>query len=55
MTQRNPEFGRPEELVPVARALGLAEDAIRSTALPVQQVSCGVPVMIVPVATTRRY
>jgi len=36
---------------PVAAALGLAEDAIRSTGLPVQQVSCGVPVMIVPVAT----
>jgi len=52
MTQRNPEFGPPEEEVgPVAAALGLTEDAIRSTGLPVQQVSCGVPVMIVPVAT----
>jgi len=35
----------------VAAALGLAEEAIRSTGLPVQRVSCGVPVMIVPVAT----
>jgi trans-2,3-dihydro-3-hydroxyanthranilate isomerase len=51
MTQRNPEFGAPEAPAPVARALGLAEDAIRSTGLPIQQVSCGVPVLIVPVAT----
>jgi trans-2,3-dihydro-3-hydroxyanthranilate isomerase len=51
MTQRNPEFGRMEEIEPVARALGIADSAIRSTGLPVQQVSCGVPVVIVPVAT----
>jgi trans-2,3-dihydro-3-hydroxyanthranilate isomerase len=51
MTQRNPEFGRVEEVSPVARALGLSEDAIRSTGLPIQEVSCGVPVIIVPIAT----
>ncbi len=51
MTQRNPEFGQPGEIAPVARALGIAESAIRSTGLPVQQVSCGVPVIIVPVTT----
>jgi trans-2,3-dihydro-3-hydroxyanthranilate isomerase len=51
MTQRNPEFGPLEEIAPVAQALGLADDAIRSTGLPVQQVSCGVPVLIVPVTT----
>jgi trans-2,3-dihydro-3-hydroxyanthranilate isomerase len=51
MTQKNPEFGPPHELVPVAQALGLREEAIRSTGLPVQQVSCGVPVLILPVAT----
>jgi trans-2,3-dihydro-3-hydroxyanthranilate isomerase len=51
MTQLNPEFGAAEEIGPVARAIGIPEDAIRSTGLPVQQVSCGVPVLIVPVAT----
>ena len=51
MTQKNPEFGPPHEILPVAQALGLPEEVIRSTGLPVQQVSCGVPVLIVPVAT----
>ena len=51
MTQRNPEFGPPEEIAPVARALGLADKVIGGNGLPVQQVSCGVPVLIVPVAT----
>jgi trans-2,3-dihydro-3-hydroxyanthranilate isomerase len=51
MTQRNPEFGEAEEPAPVAGALGLPEAAIRSTGLPVQRVSCGVPFVIVPIAT----
>jgi trans-2,3-dihydro-3-hydroxyanthranilate isomerase len=51
MTQRNPEFGEPEEAAPVADAIGLPEPAIRSTGLPVQRVSCGVPFVIVPIAT----
>src|SRR5712692_200269 len=51
MTQRNPEFGEPEEAVPIADAIGLPEPAIRSTGLPVQRVSCGVPFVIVPIAT----
>jgi trans-2,3-dihydro-3-hydroxyanthranilate isomerase len=51
MTQKNPDFGPAQDIAPVAQALGLPEAAIRSTSLPVQQVSCGVPVLIVPVAT----
>jgi trans-2,3-dihydro-3-hydroxyanthranilate isomerase len=52
MTQRNPEFGPVfTDIARVARALGLNEDDIRSTGLPVQQVSCGTPFVIVPVQT----
>jgi trans-2,3-dihydro-3-hydroxyanthranilate isomerase len=51
MTQRNPEFGEAEEVAPVAGAIGLPETVIRSTGLPVQRVSCGVPFVIVPIAT----
>jgi trans-2,3-dihydro-3-hydroxyanthranilate isomerase len=51
MTQKNPDFGPAQDIAPVAQALGLPEEAIRSTRLPVQEVSCGVPVVIVPVAT----
>src|SRR4051812_21668220 len=52
MTQRNPEFSRPlADLGPVAQALGIGEEPIRETGLPVQKVSCGVPFLIVPVAT----
>ena len=51
MTQRVPEFGDPQEAEPVARAAGLPVQAIRSTGLPVQRVSCGVPFVIVPVAS----
>ena len=52
MTQRNPEFGPEFADIPrVAAALGLKEEDIRSTGLPVQQVSCGVPFVLVPVAS----
>ena len=51
MTQRTPAFGEPEDVAAVAEAIGVPEDAIRSTGLPVRQVSCGVPFVIVPVAT----
>jgi trans-2,3-dihydro-3-hydroxyanthranilate isomerase len=51
MTQRNPEFGVPQAILPIAAALGIPEQAVRSTGFPVQQVSCGMPVLIVPVAT----
>jgi trans-2,3-dihydro-3-hydroxyanthranilate isomerase len=50
MTQRHPEFGRVfEDVATVAASLGLAEADIRDTGLPVQQVSCGVPFVFVPV------
>lgn len=52
MTQRNPEFGQTfDDPARVAAALGVHEDDIRATGLPVQQVSCGMPFVFVPVAT----
>lgn len=51
MTQRLPEFGPVFDAAEVAPALGLPERAIRATNLPIQQVSCGVPFVMVPVAT----
>jgi trans-2,3-dihydro-3-hydroxyanthranilate isomerase len=52
MTQRPPQFGRTfDDIQRIAAALGLAEADIRATGLPVQQVSCGVPYVLVPIAT----
>jgi len=52
MTQRNPEFGPiVEDAAHVAAALGLQERDVRATGLPVQQVSCGMPFVFVPLAT----
>jgi trans-2,3-dihydro-3-hydroxyanthranilate isomerase len=52
MTQRNPEFGpRFDDVGRIATALGLEEEDVRATGLPVQQVSCGMPFVFVPVAT----
>jgi trans-2,3-dihydro-3-hydroxyanthranilate isomerase len=52
MTQRPPQFGRTfDDIQRIAAALGLAEIDIRATGLPVQQVSCGVPYVLVPIAT----
>lgn len=52
MTQRAPEFGPVfDDAKRVAAALGLREDDVRATGLPVQQVSCGVPFVFVPLAT----
>lgn len=52
MTQLNPTFG---EAIPdkpgAASLLGLSDAAVAGTALPVQQVSCGVPFLFVPLAT----
>ena len=50
MTQRLPEFGPVFEPV-VAPAIGVEEQAIAATGLPIQQVSCGVPFVIVPIDT----
>jgi trans-2,3-dihydro-3-hydroxyanthranilate isomerase len=52
MTQRTPAFGPPiGHLADVAAAIGLAEEEIRSTGLPVQEVSCGAPFLLVPIRT----
>lgn len=48
MTQRNPEFGPPVEARDqVAAALGLTAEDL-APGLPIQQVSCGVPFLLVP-------
>jgi trans-2,3-dihydro-3-hydroxyanthranilate isomerase len=52
MDQRPPEFGGTiADTAAVARALGIQESDITQTHLPVQQVSCGAPFVMVPVAT----
>jgi len=52
MTQRNPEFGPTiDDPARVAAALCLREDDVRATGLPVQQVSCGMPFVFVPLAS----
>ncbi len=52
MTQLAPAFGPVVgDVRAVAEALGIGEPDIRATGLPVQQVSCGVPFLLVPIAT----
>lgn len=51
MTQALPEFGSTFDAAEVAAAVGLPVAAIHATNLPIQQVSCGVPFVMVPVAT----
>jgi trans-2,3-dihydro-3-hydroxyanthranilate isomerase len=52
MTQLRPTFGPPVvALDAVAEALGVAEADIRSTGVPVQEVSCGIPFLMVPLAS----
>ena len=52
MTQLKPAFGPPVAAVEeVAAVLGVAPAAITGTGLPVREVSCGVPFLIVPLAT----
>ena len=54
MTQRLPIFSPPiANPAGAARALGLPEAAVAGTGLPVQVVSCGVPYLLVPLATRR--
>ncbi|MFN8521963.1 MAG: PhzF family phenazine biosynthesis protein [Chloroflexota bacterium] len=53
MEQLPPELSPPiADMAAVAAALSIREDDIRSTGLPVQQVSCGAPFLMVPI--TRR-
>jgi trans-2,3-dihydro-3-hydroxyanthranilate isomerase len=52
MTQRVPEFRRIfEDVASVAQALGIDETDITGTGLPVQEVSCGMPFVLVPMKT----
>jgi trans-2,3-dihydro-3-hydroxyanthranilate isomerase len=52
MTQRTPEFGPTfDDVGRVAAALGVREDDIRATGLPVEQVSCGMPFVFVPLVS----
>ena len=52
MTQRLPEFRRViDDVAGVAQALGVDEEDIRATGLPVQEVSCGMPFVFVPMKT----
>jgi trans-2,3-dihydro-3-hydroxyanthranilate isomerase len=52
MTQQRPVFGPTvADVDAAAGAVGLGADAIRATGLPVQEVSCGVPFVFIPLAT----
>jgi trans-2,3-dihydro-3-hydroxyanthranilate isomerase len=52
MTQRQPDFGPPiDDVDRIAAALGVRDADITPTGLPIQQVSCGVPYVIVPMTT----
>jgi trans-2,3-dihydro-3-hydroxyanthranilate isomerase len=52
MNQPLPQFGPPLDCVDsVAEMLSLSPDRIRSTGLPIQTVSCGVPFLFVPIDT----
>ena len=55
MTQKLPEFGPIfDDVGTVARAVGVREEDIRGTGLPIERVSCGVPFVMVPVTTRAR-
>ena len=50
MGQPMPEFGQPiDDVSLIAEMLSLDSESIRSTQLPVETVSCGVPFLLVPV------
>ncbi|MGE5199784.1 MAG: PhzF family phenazine biosynthesis protein [Rhodospirillaceae bacterium] len=52
MTQLRPAFGPVvTDVEAAARAIGLDGAAIRAAGLPVQEVSCGVPFVFIPLAT----
>jgi trans-2,3-dihydro-3-hydroxyanthranilate isomerase len=54
MTQRLPVFGDPiDDARGVAAMLGLDEGAVRRSGLPAQVVSCGMPCLLVPIASRR--
>lgn len=50
MTQHTPTFGEEfEDISMLAKAMGIMEKEIRGTELPAEVVSCGLPVLVVPV------
>jgi trans-2,3-dihydro-3-hydroxyanthranilate isomerase len=52
MTQPSPTFGQPiDEVAAIAASIGLEDEDIRATGLPVQEASSGAPFVFVPVAT----
>jgi len=52
MTQKTPAFGEPiADTAAAAAALSLPADALAGAGQPVQEVSCGVPFMFVPLVT----
>jgi trans-2,3-dihydro-3-hydroxyanthranilate isomerase len=52
MTQQRPVFGPiVADVGAAAQAVGLGADAVRAAGLPVQEVSCGVPFVFIPLAT----
>ena len=52
MTQQNPVFGPVvADVAAAARGVGHDADAVLATGLPVQEVSCGVPFVFIPLAT----
>jgi trans-2,3-dihydro-3-hydroxyanthranilate isomerase len=52
MTQQPPVFGPVvADVEAAAHAIGVDAAAVRATRLPVQEVSCGVPFVFIPVAT----
>lgn len=52
MTQRLPEYGPVfDDVAAIARALGVREGDIRETGLPIEQISCGMPFVLVPMTT----
>jgi trans-2,3-dihydro-3-hydroxyanthranilate isomerase len=54
MTQLNPTFSEPiDNAAGAAALLGLPASAVSTTGLPVQVVSCGLPCLLVPLATRR--
>ena len=54
MTQHLPIFSEPiADPAGAAAAMGLPQAAVAGTGLPVQVVSCGVPFLIIPLATRR--
>ena len=54
MSQLAPRFGPLiDDVHGAATMLGLRDEAVGSTRLPIQVVSCGVPCLLVPIATRR--